>query len=219
MNFRTNSTESVQEQAQKEENLEDTKNTTDKKTPDGKQGIKDVHEKDIQIKVNTLQLNEENEDCGIFFTLQSATYKKAKYVLTCKIKNSRKGETVDVEKFAKGFSVKLGEAEWNAVLLTGRKTLKYHETTEAKMLVKCKQDVSGDMTNYRLFYTTEPEEDEDQIQQFRTEYIVKSRWGVIRCFCIFGKDYYIKRIFIWHYWLEQCYLCYTLQRMCIHIER
>ena len=140
---------------------------------DGKQGIKDVHEKDIQIKVNTLQLNEENEDCGIFFTLQSATYKKAKYVLTCKIKNSRKGETVDVEKFAKGFSVKLGEAEWNAVLLTGRKTLKYHETTEAKMLVKCKQDVSGDMTNYRLFYTTEPEEDEDQIQQFRTEYIVK----------------------------------------------
>jgi hypothetical protein len=41
------------------------------------------------------------------------------------------------------------------------------------MLVKCEQDVSGDMTNYRLFYTTEPEEDEDQIQQFRTEYIVK----------------------------------------------
>lgn len=171
--FSDNSTESVQEQAQKDENLEDTKNTTDKKTPDGKQGVKDVHKKDIQIKVNTLQLNEENEDCGIFFTLQSATYKKAKYVLTCKIKNSRKGETVDVEKFVKGFSVKLGEAEWNAVLLTGRKTLKYHETTEAKMLVKCKQDVSGDMTNYRLFYTTEPEEDEDQIQQFRTEYIVK----------------------------------------------
>lgn len=52
-----------------------------------------------------------------FFTLQSVTYKKAKYVLSCKIKNSRKGETVDVEKFAKGFSVKLGEAEWNAVLL------------------------------------------------------------------------------------------------------
>ena len=171
--FSDNSTESVQEQAQKEENLEGAKNTTDKKTPDGKQGVKDVHKKDIQIKVNTLQLNEENEDCGIFFTLQSVTYKKAKYVLTCKIKNSRKGETVDVEKFAKGFSVKLGEAEWNAVLLTGRKTLKYHETTEAKMLVKCEQDVSGDMTNYRLFYTTEPEEDEDQIQQFRTEYIVK----------------------------------------------
>lgn len=171
--FSDNSTESVQEQAQKKENLEDTKNTTDKKTPDGKQGVKDVHKKDIQIKVNTLQLNEENEDCGIFFTLQSVTYKKAKYVLTCKIKNSRKGETVDAEKFVKGFSVKLGEAEWNAVLLTGRKTLKYHETTEAKMLVKCEQDVSGDMTNYRLFYTTEPEEDEDQIQQFRTEYIVK----------------------------------------------
>ncbi len=80
--FSDNSTESVQEQAQKKENLEDTKNTTDKKTPDGKQGVKDVHEKDIQIKVNTLQLNEENEDCGIFFTLQSVTYKKAKYVLT-----------------------------------------------------------------------------------------------------------------------------------------
>ena len=80
--FSDNSTESVQEQAQKDENLEDTKNTTDKKTPDGKQGVKDVHKKDIQIKVNTLQLNEENEDCGIFFTLQSVTYKKAKYVLT-----------------------------------------------------------------------------------------------------------------------------------------
>ena len=171
--FSDNSTESVQERAQKEENLEDTKNTTDKKTPDGKQGVKDVHKKDIQIKVNTLQLNEENEDCGIFFTLQSVTYKKAKYVLSFKIQHSRKGETVEVEKCAKGFSVKLGEAEWNAVLLTGRKTLKYHETTEAKMLVKCEQDVSGDMTNYRLFYTTEPEEDEDQIQQFRTEYIVK----------------------------------------------
>lgn len=56
-----------------------------------------------------------------FFNLQSVTYKKAKYVLTCKIKNSRKGETVDVEKFAKGFSVKLGEAEWNAVCLRGEK--------------------------------------------------------------------------------------------------
>ena len=41
--FSDNSTESVQEQAQKEENLEDTKNTTDKKTPDGKQGIKIIH--------------------------------------------------------------------------------------------------------------------------------------------------------------------------------
>lgn len=76
--FSDNSTESVQEQAQKEENLEDTKNTTDKKTPDGKQGIKDVHEKDIQIKVNTLQLNEENEDCGIFFYIAVCNLQKGK---------------------------------------------------------------------------------------------------------------------------------------------
>ena len=58
------------------EHLVKWKNTTDKKTPDGKQGVKDVHKKDIQIKVNTLQLNEENEDCGIFFALQSVTYKR-----------------------------------------------------------------------------------------------------------------------------------------------
>ena len=56
-----------------------------------------------------------------FFYIAVCNLQKAKYVLSCKIKNSRKGETVDVEKFAKGFSVKLGEAEWNAVLLTGRK--------------------------------------------------------------------------------------------------
>lgn len=119
--FSDNSTESVQEQAQKKENLEDTKNTTDKKTPDGKQGVKDVHEKDIQIKVNTLQLNEENEDCGIFFTLQSVTYKKAKYVLTCKIKNSRKGETVDVEKFAKGFFGQTGRSRVECSFAYGEK--------------------------------------------------------------------------------------------------
>lgn len=62
LEFSDNSTESVQEQAQKEENLEETKNTTAEKTSDGDQSVKDVHKKDIQIKVNTLQLNEENED-------------------------------------------------------------------------------------------------------------------------------------------------------------
>ena len=35
--------------------------------------------------------------------------------------------------------------------LRGEKPSNDHETTEAKMLVKCEQDVSGDMTNYRLF--------------------------------------------------------------------
>lgn len=43
--FSDNSTESVQEQAQKDENLEDTKNTTDKKTPDGKTGCQRCSQK------------------------------------------------------------------------------------------------------------------------------------------------------------------------------
>ena len=48
--FSDNSMGSVQERAQKEENLEDTKNTTDKKKPDGKQGVKDVHKKIFRLR-------------------------------------------------------------------------------------------------------------------------------------------------------------------------
>lgn len=48
--FSDNSTESVQEQAQKEENLEGAKNTTDKKTPDGERVSKTFTKKIFRLR-------------------------------------------------------------------------------------------------------------------------------------------------------------------------
>ena len=168
--FSDNKIESTNGSEENDGKLEEKEN---KKGTDSNNAIKNVSKKEVQIKENTLDLNEENEDCGIFFTLQSVTYKKGKYILKCKVKNSRKEEIVDVEKFANNFSVKFGETELKASLVTGSKKLKYRKIMEMKMEVKCETDNSRKMGKYHLYYTTEPEEDDDHIQQFRTEYVVK----------------------------------------------
>lgn len=142
---------------------------------------KNVKEKNTYIKDDTMNLGEENEDSGLYFTLQSVKLKEKDskygktgyYVLKCYVESNRKGETVNTEKFANNFSIKTGEMEKKATLMSGKKKLTYKETANIKMVVDCGEDISKITNAYQVFYTTDPETDGNQIMSYRTEYVLE----------------------------------------------
>lgn len=137
-------------------------------------------DKKTKIHTDTMNLGEENEDCGIFFTLQSLKVKKRKdtdgkniyrYTMRCHVKSGCKGEIISMETFADQFSIEIGKEKKQAVLASGKKKLAYKEKTDLRMVVDYEAATLKTPEKYRVFYTAQPEEDGDVISLFRTEYV------------------------------------------------
>lgn len=139
----------------------------------------DTSGKKTKIHEDTMYLGEENEDCGVFFTLQPIKVEEAKdadgkniyrYTMRCHVKSGCKGEVISMKTFADHFSIEIGSENKQAVLVSGKKKLAYKEKTDLKMVVDYEAATLETPENYKVFYTTK-EEDDTMISLFRTEYV------------------------------------------------
>ena len=151
----------------------------DKTIPSGQK--EDEKEKKKKVKDDILKFGEEEEDAGIIYTIVLSKYKKIigydgkdiyRYRVRCHVKNCRNRENVNLNKFEKCISVKIGDVEKNPNDNQNARYLAPQEETDLEVKIDFSGDEVKNPNDFKVYYTTEEEEDE-YINVFRTQYVIE----------------------------------------------